>query len=423
MHDGEADVKGSLATSTNALVIRQVMRSLGVGGSFLGCGESEYADRLGGMARIVEFSAREQDVKDELLAELFGSLELAAVLGKAHGLLSHLVPADHGALCVSRPEGASNYDWVVAEMPAAFFAEYATMVPHDFVRAAVAESPNKVLRDSEMLSRREIEESFLYRHCRTIGMKVEHVMAIMLAEKDSPWHGGLVLYRGQNVPFSDREQAILQHLSRYFTAAVRNCKKFGELERRGSLLDTLLVARNFEGIVFEANGKEIVRTAGLSKLLIKWFHAAELGNNGLPPFMTERLISAGSSLQSVSLPKPWWRHGHAVSPSLSHLELRVSLLPLPESRGTFALTMEEVPQLVPIPPAWRDVLTASEIRIVERVCWDNALIASDLGISDQTVKKHLSRSFDKLGVSSRAALIHAAWRLCSSISMAENIPR
>ena len=61
------------------------------------------------MARIVELSAHEQDVKDELLAELFGSLDLTEVLGKAHGLLSHLVPTDHGALCVSRPEGASAY--------------------------------------------------------------------------------------------------------------------------------------------------------------------------------------------------------------------------------------------------------------------------------------------------------------------------
>jgi DNA-binding CsgD family transcriptional regulator len=375
------------------------------------------------MARIVELSAHEQDVKDELLAELFGSLDLSDVLGKAHGLLSHLVPADHGALCVSRPEGASAYDWVVAEMPGAFFAEYASMVPHDFVRAAVAESPNWVLRDSEMLSRREIEESFLYRHCRTIGMKVEHVMAIMLSEKDSPWHGGLILYRDQHVPFSDREQAILQHLSRYFTAAVRNCKKFGEVERRGSLLDTLLSTRSFEGVVFQKNGKEFVRTAGLSKLLTKWFHATELGSNGLPAIMTERLVFALHSSRSVSLPKPWWREGHTVSPALSHLELRVSVMPLPEINGAFAVTMEEVPQLVPIPPAWHDILTASEIRTVERVCWDNALIASDLEISDQTVKKHISRSFDKLGVSSRGALIHAAWRLCSSVSMAENMPR
>jgi DNA-binding CsgD family transcriptional regulator len=225
------------------------------------------------------------------------------------------------------------------------------------------------------------------------------------------------------VPFSGREQAILQHLSRYFTAAVRNCKKFGELERRGSLLDTLLSTRSFEGVLFDAKGKEIVRTAGLSNLMAKWFNATELGSHGLPPVMTEHLVCAGHSLRSVSPPKPWWRDGRAVSPALSHLELRVSLAPLPMAGGAFAVTMEEVPQLVPIPQAWRSVLTASEIRTVERVCWDNALIASDLGISDQTVKKHLSRSFDKLGVSSRAALIHAAWRLCSAISMAENMPK
>jgi hypothetical protein len=375
------------------------------------------------MARIVELSAHEQDVKDELLVELFGSLELTEVLGKAHGLLSHLVQVDHGALCVSRPEGLTAYDWSVAEMPAAFFAEYAAMVPHDFVRTAVAEKPNTVLRDSDMLPRNEIEQSFLYRYCRTIGMNVEHVMAVMLAEKGSSWHGGLILYRSRRSAFSDREQALLQHLSRYFTAAVRNCKRFGEIERRGSLLDTLIASRSFEGIVFGADGNEIVRTAGISSLMTKWFHKAEFGAAGLPRIVIEQLLTAGKSLRTSPPPKPWWRCGKTISPTLSHLELRVCLAPLPAASGAFAMTLEEVPQLVPIPSAWRNLLLPGELRAVERVCWDNALIASDLGISVETVKKHLNRAFDKLGIPSRAALIHAAWRLCSSASMAENIPK
>lgn len=375
------------------------------------------------MARIVELSAHEQDVKDELLEGLFGSLDVADVLGKAHGRLAHLVPADHGALCVSRPEGSSTYDWVVAEMPLAFFAEYAAMVPHDFVRATVAEHPNRVLRDTEMLSRQEIEESYLYRHCRSIGMNVEHVMAVMLAEKGSSWHGGLVLYRSKPVPFSDRERAILQHLSRYFTAAVRNCKKFGELERRNSYLDSLLSTRSFEGVVFDADGHEIVRTVGSEALIHKWFHATELGPRGLPRLVTELWLNAGMSWRKESPPKAWWRSGQTISPALAHLELRLNLMCLPNANGAFAITMEEIPQLVPIPAPWYALLSPSELRTVERVCWDNALIASDLGISDQTVKKHLSRSFDKLGVSSRAALIHAAWRFCSPTSNAENMPR
>lgn len=375
------------------------------------------------MARIVELSAHEQDVKDELLAELFSSLNLTEVLGNAHGLLAQLVPTDHGAMCVTRPEGASAYDWVVAEMPAAFFGEYAAMVPHDFVRAAVAESPNMVLRDTEMLARRELEESFLYRHCRSVGMKVEHVMAVMLADRGSSWHGGLVLYRSRRIAFSDRERAILQHLARYFTAAVRNCKKFGELERHSGIVDSLLSARNFEGIVFDMAGHEVTRTMGLSKLIAKWFSSSELGPQGLPHMIIEKWVPAGISFREVALPKPWWRDGHTISPTLAHLELRMNIVPLLMDRDLFAVTMEEVPQLVPLPPMWHKILSVGEQRTVERACWDNALIASDLGISDQTVKKHLSRSFDKLGVPSRAALIHAAWRLCSSTSVTSNIPK
>lgn len=423
MHDGEADVKGSVATSTNAEAVPGPPTRIRAHTAFRCCDESVNVAILITMARDLELSAREHDVKDELLSELFGALDLPAVLDKAHGLLAQLVPTDHGALCVSRPEGASAYDWIVAEMPPAFFAAYSAMVPHDFVRAAVAETPNRVLRDSEMLARKEIEESYLYRHCRSVGMNVEHVMAVMLADPGSSWHGGLVLYRGRRVPFSDRERAMLQHLSRYFTAAVRNCKQFGELQRRGSVLDTLLAARSFEGVVFDARGREMLRTTGLPSLISKWFQPLELDTGGLPSTVMDRFDAAGQS-HLVSLPKPWWRTGSSVSPALGHLELRVSLVLLPQTSGAYAITMEEVPQLVPIPGAWKNILSAGELRTVERVCWDNALIAADLGISDQTVKKHLSRSFDKLGVSSRAALIHAAWRLCSSMPpKAENIPK
>jgi DNA-binding NarL/FixJ family response regulator len=37
--------------------------------------------------------------------------------------------------------------------------------------------------------------------------------------------------------------------------------------------------------------------------------------------------------------------------------------------------------------------------------WDNRLIAAELGCSEATVKKHLQKIFDKLGVQSRTALV------------------
>jgi DNA-binding NarL/FixJ family response regulator len=58
------------------------------------------------------------------------------------------------------------------------------------------------------------------------------------------------------------------------------------------------------------------------------------------------------------------------------------------------------------------MLTQREVQVAECVLrgWDNQLIKEHLKCSLGTVKKHLQRVFDKLGVDSRAALIHKATR-------------
>ncbi|MDI1433460.1 LuxR C-terminal-related transcriptional regulator [Polyangium sorediatum] len=337
----------------------------------------------------------------DLVAELGGSLDLHEVLGHAYGLLSQLVPADHGALCVSRPEGHAVYDWAVAEMPERFFQGYAEMVPHDFVRIAVAEQPNEVLRDTEMLSRASMERSFLYNHCRDIGMQLEHVMAVMLRD-DPSWHGGLILYRDKRIAFSDHERAILQKLSRHFTNAVKNCRLFGSMAQRASLLDGVLAGIGHEAIVFNASGAEVARTSSAEKMLRAWFKPTELDPGGLPTQLADRVTWM---VKDPYTPRePYWRGGALA-------DLKVSIQRLPGGVGaSFVMLLEEVPQLVPIPLPWLRILSSAEIKVAERVCWDNALIASELSITELTVKKHFSRIFDKLGIPNRAALIHMAWR-------------
>ncbi len=356
------------------------------------------------MSALPELTAQEHRLVLELVGELGGSLDLHGVLGRAYGVLSQLVSADHGALCVSRPEGPAVYDWAVADLPERFFQGYAEMVPHDFVRIAVARRANEVLRDTEMLPRASIERSYLYNHCRDIGLKLEHVMAVLLREDDPSWHGGLILYRDRRIPFSDRERATLQLVSRFFTSAVKNCKLFGAMTQRSSLLDTLLSGLGHEALVFSASGLEIARTGRAGAMLEEWFAGTERDPQGLPRVLTERLASVLRSPLAMPV-DPLWR-------SRAHVELKVSITQLPGSdNALWAILLEEVPLLVPIPDVWRKVLTVAEIKVAERVCWDNALIASELGNTELTVKKHFTNIFDKLGIPSRAALIHQAWRL------------
>ena len=91
--------------------------------------------------------------------------------------------------------------------------------------------------------------------------------------------------------------------------------------------------------------------------------------------------------------------------------LEVSMFPLPGYPGpaTWMLVLQERPHTLLVPRAWRALLSPREIELTTAVLrgWDNRLIAGELRISEQTVKRHLSNIFDKLGMPSRAALIRA----------------
>jgi DNA-binding NarL/FixJ family response regulator len=96
-------------------------------------------------------------------------------------------------------------------------------------------------------------------------------------------------------------------------------------------------------------------------------------------------------------------------------DLKVSFMSLPEQSGgvrPWAMLLQETSHAVPVPASWNATLTEREREVVVCVLkgWDNQLIAEELECSVGTVKKHLQRIFDKLGVDSRAALLTRATR-------------
>ncbi|MFP2934626.1 LuxR C-terminal-related transcriptional regulator, partial [Pyxidicoccus sp. 3LG] len=117
---------------------------------------------------------------------------------------------------------------------------------------------------------------------------------------------------------------------------------------------------------------------------------------------------SGARALEAPVPDVWRREGQG-------LDLSVTYVPLPPDtmgRRHWALVMRETSHAMPLPDAWRESLTPREAEVVAGVLrgWDNQLIADDLKCSLGTVKKHLQHVFDKLGVSSRAALLHHASR-------------
>ncbi|MFE8595434.1 helix-turn-helix transcriptional regulator [Archangium violaceum] len=359
--------------------------------------------------------SRERTLTSKLTEALTSSLNLSEVFTNAEDLLFRQMPADYMALCVSRPGLRGDYDWWVTKMPAPFLARYSELAEHDFVRCAVMRERNKVLRDSEMVTHRKVlERSRWYAYCRELGMPLEHVMSVLLDVKGGV-HAGLTFYRERRRPFSMRDQARLQELTLLLTQTVRNCRMYGEVAARGQVLDAFFQHRATRCIV-RVNPFVEMRTPPTTALLMKWFHRSELVMpSGLPTVLVERLamLAAMGGAGAPGL-DTWERAGE--ERSLAGLDLRVtfSRLPMQDGQQHWALEFQELPRAIPVPEAWRQILTPREAEIVSYVLqgWDNQLIADHLDLALATVKKHLQKIFDKLGVDGRTALIVKASLLC-----------
>jgi DNA-binding CsgD family transcriptional regulator len=356
--------------------------------------------------------ARDTTLLVDLIEALGSSLDLGAVFDLAYPRLLRLVSAEYGALGLSATGRPSDYRWLVAGFSSAFFAEYAEMAPHDFVRHAVERRPNVVLVDSEMLPRAQVEANMLYLRARELGMPLEQGMAVML-HVDDHWQSGLALYRERRRAFSARERALLQRVTPAVANAVRNCHLFGVALRRGDVLAQCLDAEGAAIVITTAGGVEVARNAAATKLLDRWFAPFERRAGGVPDALLALLAREVASSTSVGAgpearhgrPETWRRDGAGAA-----LEARPVPLPAIAGPGLWALSLRELPGPVPCPAPWQTLLTQREREVASRVLrgWNNRLIAEDIGCAEGTVKKHLQSVFDKLGVQSRTALVASA---------------
>jgi DNA-binding CsgD family transcriptional regulator len=355
------------------------------------------------MTRSFVSASREGEATLDLLEALGSSLDIRLVLERAYPLLLDLVPADYGALGISSSGRAEDFQWIVAQLPPSFFAAYSEMAPHDFVRTSVASKLNVVLRDEEMVSRAEIEANVMYRRAREVGAPIEQVMAVML-HVDDRWQSGLSLYRDKRRPFSETERAALQRITPAIANAVRSCHLFGASMEMGAALEALLLSRGGSIVLVAPPATEVGRTAGAATLIESWFAPHERRAGGLPDPLLALLAQATLGPVGQGFPVRWTK-------SRADATLQVSLVPLSGmGRAKWMLVLEEEQSAVATPPAWRALLTPREQEVAAAVTrgWDNRLIASELGCSEATVKKHMQKIFDKLGVQSRTALVARA---------------
>jgi DNA-binding CsgD family transcriptional regulator len=348
-------------------------------------------------------SSQANRAASEIRDALSSSLDLRQAIGAASPLLLRLLNADYAALGVTAPEVPGGFDWIVARMPERYFEAYGELAPHDFVLHSVLRAPNRVLRDSEMLSRRDLEGSALYRRARDLGMPMEHVMSTML-HVDDEWQSGLSLYRVEQDPFSDAERAILQSIAPALQHTVRNCRLLAHLERRASCLEHVVSRNGLAAIVFAHPAREVARSESACRLLAEWFAPTECGVGGVPLRILDEvrrwLTDTATDVAPVTLRR---ESADAV------LAIRPYWLE-EAGRRYVILTLRQVPKDPAVPDAWRTRLTPREVEVVQSILrgWDNLLVAQELGCSEATVKQHLTRAYGKLGVEQRSQLVARA---------------
>jgi DNA-binding CsgD family transcriptional regulator len=345
------------------------------------------------MARAID-SGSEAALVAKLAEALGSSLDMRVVLKRSFPLLRRLVPADYAALAVAGSLAPQGFEWMVMDMPSRFFESYPAMATHDFVHRAAVARPNRVVRDQDIIRRSELEQNVLYRHGQQIGVPLEQVMAVML-HVDERWQSGLSLYRARRRPFSGRERAALQRITPALANAIRNCDRFAHCEDWHAALEAWLEQGGRAFLIVSASGVELARSSRATVLVERWFLPHERRGTAWRELLATLLESATTGSRA-SLK---WR---ARSDGTT-LAARCYALPQGLGRRAFGVLLDE---RIKIPRAWRSLLTPKESEVLAGAVdgWDNRLIGEVLCCAEGTVKKHMRRIFDKLGVDSRSAL-------------------
>lgn len=334
----------------------------------------------------------------DVVDALHGSFDLREVIRAVHDELRVLIPADIAAICLSRP-GGTLYDWFTSDCPAAFFEEYPSFAASDFVAAAVKRQANCVVLDDEMAPRRAIESSLLYRRSHELGLPFEQAMSVLVQCEQG--HGGITLYRTRRSAFSETERHTLQLLVRPLAHAIMRSRRFGHEAEVRDVLAACLAVRAGAVVVFDESGRELLRSAGLIDIAVRWFAIADRGSRGF----TENLDDWRRQMAQL----PAERTGaalHRRSRGIHSLKIHGERLRSSQGRRYVALFFAEHAANDVLPPDLAAKLTRRQREVAVAILrgWDNRLIASELRCAVDTVKQHAREVFARLGVESRVHL-------------------
>ncbi|AKQ65472.1 Transcriptional regulator, LuxR family protein [Myxococcus hansupus] len=327
--------------------------------------------------------------------------------------LARLIASDYMAMCIVTAGPPVRYQWLEeAGAPNKLLAQYASLQPNDFVLQSVVRRRGTVLRDSEMISRRELVRSPLYLQSRDMGMNLEQVMAVLLEIQPGVFCG-ITLYRDRRRAFSRREQAAMQFLTRDFTVAIRNSRLIATPSRGDRLLEALSQRQQFETILMVPPSTEIHRSDRASALLKKWFPLGESARRGPPACLLERL----NALTRMDI------HERARHDTMDFRQdnqlLLVNFVEMPAHDGPrqWALFLHEFPKSISLPSQLAKQLTPRQIEVAEAMLNNKSdeEIAEALGIKKNTAKVHVRDIYESLKCSTRGDFMYQALQLMKPI--------
>ncbi|MCP3098435.1 helix-turn-helix transcriptional regulator [Myxococcus sp. K15C18031901] len=355
--------------------------------------------------------AREVALRDKVIIALNSSLNLSVVLERVRGLLLELIPSDYLGLCVVTPGRPVEYTWHVPGPRVPLLEQYdADVMEADFVRKTLVHHVDQVMRDSEMVSRKELESSLLYQRSREQDLRLEQVMAVLMNVEPGVL-GGFTLYRDRRRPFSEKAAEILASLLPHLANAVRNCHLMSMAEVGAQLLERLHDRPDSGYLIVDPPARERRRSRWATELLEKWFAQSDRHSSGLPEVVVDRLRALPQMTPEQQLKHSVWVLPHEDT----YRVLKFIELPGQDGPRPWAVILHEASHAIPLPEEMRRHLTRREIEVAQSLLrnWEYSQIARELHMSPATLKVHIRNIFsvDKLHCKDRADFVFQAARL------------
>jgi len=269
------------------------------------------------------------------------------------------------------------------------------MHEHPVVQHYLRTRDRRAFKISDFVTEREFHSRALYADFYRV-MKIEDVMCFEIPSP-APFVLAVGLHRSRR-NFTERERLVLNLVRPHLTQAWRNAKKFTRLMEEMRALRKTLDALDHGVIVISSSGRVRFATPQAIQYLDAYFSGAKRAAGRLPEELAQWVGRWEAMHHADELPPP--RLPLVVERQGRRLSIR-----LVSEGGTRVLLLEEQLDCLPLEKLRAFGLSTREAEVLTWVAHGrtNAGVASILGISVLTIKKHLQHIFDKLGVDTRTA--------------------